>query len=190
MKLLQLLTITFILGFTASVKAQNAYFYILVKQHKVKSWCTKDVGFRTHTLHPKMDSEKRNKVIEVFKKRLSDNTASEKVKTIDFSITNKDYVVIYEYEFKNDDCPSKTTTSIKAFKTSNADKIQEIFQKKIQTSFVADKILSSKIIYQEKPLESVDSNSLFKDVESYIRNNTRTDKNKKTKKSDAIGVRG
>lgn len=190
MKLLHIITITFILGFTNYVKAQNAYFYILVKQQKVKSWCTKDVGFKTHTLHPKMDSEKRNKVIEVFKKRLSNNVESEKVKTLDFSITNKDYVVIYEYEFKNDDCPSKTTKSIKAFKTNNYDKIQEIFQKKIQTSFVADRITSSKIIYKEKPLESIDSNSLFKDVESYIINNTKSNKKKKTKKSDAIGVRG
>lgn len=157
MKLLKLTLITLILSFSTNINAQNAYFYILVKRSKVKSWCDRDMSYQTHTLPTKMNWEKRKKVIDVFKKRLSNNSESEKVEMIDFSITNNDYVVIYEYEFKNDDCPSKSTKYIKAFKTSQADKIQEMLQKRLKTSFVADKITASKILYQGKPLEGIDS---------------------------------
>lgn len=55
---------------------------------------------------------------------------------------------------------------------------------------MADRIIKSKIVCQQRPLEGIDSNSLFDDVEDYIKNNTKKYKNSKLKKPSTIGVKG
>ncbi len=184
----------FVLAITLTVanllQAQKAQFYVLTKEMKPKSWCYTDTEYKTYTLPSKLDSEKRKKVINGFKKRMGDQADNVNVVTDNYYITDKDIVVIYQYEFKNKDCIGKVAKSIKSFKTSDPNKVQEIFESKIKTSFVSERIISSKILYAEKPLDNKTDSSIVQDFESYIRNQTDDKQKQNSKKSTAIGVRG
>lgn len=59
------------LAFSSPLFAQSAQYYVLVNKSKLASGCTVDTDFTTFTLSTKMKSEQRNKIIEVYEKRLN-----------------------------------------------------------------------------------------------------------------------
>lgn len=178
----------FALFFSCLLSAQSATYYVLIKKSKLAAWCKVDTDFKTFTLSSKLNSKKSNKVIEVYKKSMNpgeDNT----IKKVELYISKTDYVIIYEYVFKNPYCPSKTSKLIKVFKASSEEKAQEVLKKRLENSFVKDRYISHKILLKTQPF-ALSEASLLKNVENFLLKQTKKDSLKKAKKATAIGVRG
>ncbi|SDS09694.1 hypothetical protein SAMN05216503_1969 [Polaribacter sp. KT25b] len=168
--------------------AQSAHYYVLINNSKLANWCSVDTGFKTFVIYAKINTEKRNKIIEVYRKRLNPSKDSN-IKTVDLYVSKSDYVVVYEYIIKSDNCPSKTFKYIKAFKASSKEKAMELLQKRIATAYTKDRYISHKILLETQPFLD-DKTDLLQDVEQFIRENTKKDTIKKTRNSTVSGVRG
>lgn len=178
----------FALFCSSLLTAQSATYYVLIKKSKLSPSCKVHTDFKTLTLSSKFDSKKRDKIIEIYKNSMNpdeDSTINKK----EFYVSKTDYVVVYEYVFKSNDCPSKTNKYIKAFKASSKEKVQTILQRKLEDSYVKDRYISHKILLETQPF-SLSEASLLKNVEKFLLKQTKKDTLKKAKKATAIGVRG
>ncbi len=178
----------FALFFSSYLSAQNGTYYVLIKKSKLAAGCKVHTDFRHFGLPSKLDSKKRNKIIETYKNSMNpdeDSTTNKK----EFYVSKTDYVVVYEYVYKSNDCPSKTNKYIKAFQASSKEKVQTILQRKLETSLVKDRYISHKILLETQPF-SLSETSLLKNVENFLLKQTKKDNLKKAKKATAIGVRG
>jgi len=173
---------------SGQLQAQSVRYYVLISESKLAPWCRVNSDFSSFTLSPKLDGERRNKVIEVYKKRLS-ATRGEVIKEEEFYVSGTDCIVVYEYVFTNDDCPSKVSKRIKTFKASSKEKAVEILQRKLETSFVKDRYVSHKILLEVQPF-LVKETSTLQDIDGFLRKNNENDSTKATGKSTATGVRG
>ena len=171
-----------------SFYAQSAHYYVLINNTKLAPWCSVDTDFKTFMLPTKLDAEKRNKIIEVFKNRLNSSQDSN-IKKVDLYVGKSDYVVVYEYIIKSDDCPSKTFKYIKAFKASSKEKAMEVLQKRIETAYTKDRYISHKILLETQPFLKNETNFIL-DASQFLRENSKKDTIKNTKKATGIGVRG
>lgn len=174
------------LAFSSPLFAQSAQYYVLVNKSKLASGCTVDTDFTTFTLSTKMKSEQRNKIIEVYEKRLNPSE-DRSIRKFELYVSNTDYVIVYEYIFKSESCPSKTFKYIKAFKASSKEKAYKALQKRIAESFTYDRYISHKILLETQPF--VDSATLLNKAAQLLRE-YQQDSIKAAKKGTAIGVRG
>jgi hypothetical protein len=174
------------LAFSSPLFAQSAQYYVLVNKSKLASGCTVDTDFTTFTLSTKMKSEQRNKIIEVYEKRLNPSE-DRSIRKFELYVSNTDYVIVYEYIFKSESCPSKTFKYIKAFKASSKEKAYKALQKRIENSFTYDRYISHKILLETQPF--VDSATLLNKAAQLLRE-YQQDSIKAAKKGTAIGVRG
>ena len=174
------------LAFSSPLFAQSAQYYVLVNKSKLASGCTVDTDFTTFTLSTKMKSEQRNKIIEVYEKRLNPSE-DRSIRKFELYVSNTDYVIVYEYIFKSESCPSKTFKYIKAFKASSKEKAYKALQKRIAESFTYDRYISHKILLETQPF--ADSATLLNKAAQLLRE-YQQDSIKAAKKGTAIGVRG
>jgi hypothetical protein len=174
------------LAFSSPLFAQSAQYYVLVNKSKLASGCTVDTDFTTFRLSTKMKSEQRNKIIEVYEKRLNPSE-DRSIRKFELYVSNTDYVIVYEYIFKSESCPSKTFKYIKAFKASSKEKAYKALQKRIENSFTYDRYISHKILLETQPF--VDSATLLNKAAQLLRE-YQQDSIKAAKKGTAIGVRG
>ena len=174
------------LAFSSPLFAQSAQYYVLVNKSKLASGCTVDTDFTTFTLSTKMKSEQRNKIIEVYEKRLNPSE-DRSIRKFELYVSNTDYVIVYEYIFKSESCPSKTFKYIKAFKASSKEKAYKALQKRIAESFTYDRYISHKILLETQPF--VDSATLLNKAAQLLRE-YQQDSIKEARRAAAMGGRG
>jgi len=181
-----LLLFFFPLIFSNQIRAQTAQYYVLVNKSKLASGCTVDTDFTTFTLSTKMKSEQRNKIIEVYEKRLNPSE-DRSIRKFELYVSNTDYVIVYEYIFKSESCPSKTFKYIKAFKASSKEKAYKALQKRIAESFTYDRYISHKILLETQPF--ADSATLLNKAAQLLRE-YQQDSIKEARRAAAMGGRG
>jgi hypothetical protein len=174
------------LAFSSPLFAQSAQYYVLVNKSKLASGCTVDTDFTTFTLSTKMKSEQRNKIIEVYEKRLNPSE-DRSIRKFELYVSNTDYVIVYEYIFKSESCPSKTFKYIKAFKASSKEKAYKALQKRIENSFTYDRYISHKILLETQPF--ADSATLLNKAAQLLRE-YQQDSIKEARRAAAMGGRG
>jgi hypothetical protein len=174
------------LAFSSPLFAQSAQYYVLVNKSKLASGCTVDTDFTTFRLSTKMKSEQRNKIIEVYEKRLNPSE-DRSIRKFELYVSNTDYVIVYEYIFKSESCPSKTFKYIKAFKASSKEKAYKALQKRIAESFTYDRYISHKILLETQPF--ADSATLLNKAAQLLRE-YQQDSIKEARRAAAMGGRG
>ena len=177
-----------VLVLPVQLQAQSARYYVLISESKLAPWCRVNSDFSSFMLSPKLDGEKRNKIIEVYKNRLVPSGV-EIIKEEEFYVRGTDCIIVYEYVFTNDDCPSKVSKRIKTFKASSKEKAEEILQRKLETSFVKHRYVSHKILLEVQPFLEKET-SMLQDVDGFLRKYYENDSTKATEKSTVTGVRG
>jgi transposase len=133
-----------------------------------------------------MKSEQRNKIIEVYEKRLNPSE-DRSIRKFELYVSNTDYVIVYEYIFKSESCPSKTFKYIKAFKASSKEKAYKALQKRIAESFTYDRYISHKILLETQPF--ADSATLLNKAAQLLRE-YQQDSIKEARRAAAMGGRG
>jgi hypothetical protein len=171
------------LAFSSPLFAQSAQYYVLVNKSKLASGCTVDTDFTTFRLSTKMKSEQRNKIIEVYEKRLNPSE-DRSIRKFELYVSNTDYVIVYEYIFKSESCPSKTFKYIKAFKASSKEKAYKALQKRIAESFTYDRYISHKILLETQPF--ADSATLLNKAAQLLRE-YQQDSIKEARRAAAMG---
>jgi hypothetical protein len=172
----------------ATAQAQSAQYYVLINKSNLGPHCKTATDFTTFTLSSKLNSDQRSKIISVYEKRLN-SSEDRKIDKVDLYVGKTDYVIVYEYIIKSDDCPSKTFKYIKAFKASSKEKAMQILQRRLETAFTKDRYISHKILLETQPFSESET-SLFNKAAQLLRESTKTDSIKKKEKSTTVGVRG
>jgi hypothetical protein len=180
--------ILLVLVLPVQLQGQGARYYVLIGESKPAPWCSVSSDFSSFMLSPKLDGEKRNKVIEVYKNRLA-KSGGEIIKEEEFYVSGTDCIIVYEYVFTNDNCPSKVTKRIKTFKASSKKKAEEILERKLETSFVKDRYVSHKVLLEVQPYLEKET-SMLQDIDGFLRKHYENDSTKATGKSTVTGVRG
>ena len=184
-----LILLIFLLVISNHAYSQSAQYYVLINKSNLGPHCKTHTDFTTFTLSTKLNSEKRSKVIAVYEKRLN-SSEDRKIDKVELYVGKTDYVIVYEYIIKSDDCPSKAFKYIKAFKASSKEKAMQILQGRLETSFTKDRYISHKILLETQPYLTGDAN-LLQRAEQLLRENTKTDSLKKARSERAsAGARG
>ena len=173
--------------------SQSRTVYVLIKEQKAKSWSCPDqqIAFKILPLSSRLDYHKKQKVLNVFKKRFKANEDDVRIKEYSVTMKQNDYLVFYEYKYRYlekevSKCKTNIRRIIKGFPISIIEKIPEKLEAKLKQSLHKDRYVSHKVLEIKQPFVSKEASYLDKFL-NYIRKKY---PNGKPKKSTGIGIRG